>query len=32
VRDFVARKAGDADAWLAGMRRLRRRLYGSEAP
>lgn len=32
VAGFVQRKAGDEDAWLAGMRRLRRRLYGSDAP
>jgi NAD(P)-dependent dehydrogenase (short-subunit alcohol dehydrogenase family) len=28
VREYVQRKAADADRWLAGMRRLRTRLYG----
>ena len=28
VREFSARRAGDPDRWLGGMRRLRSRLYG----
>ena len=28
VREFSARRAGDPDRWLGGMRRLRGRLYG----
>jgi NAD(P)-dependent dehydrogenase (short-subunit alcohol dehydrogenase family) len=31
VREFFQRKAADADRWLAGMRRLRTRLYGPPA-
>jgi NAD(P)-dependent dehydrogenase (short-subunit alcohol dehydrogenase family) len=29
VREYWARKAADPDRWLAGMRRLRARLYGA---
>jgi NAD(P)-dependent dehydrogenase (short-subunit alcohol dehydrogenase family) len=28
VREYAQRRAGDPDRWLAGMRRLRARLYG----
>ena len=28
VADFVQRKASDRDRWLAGMRRMRRRILG----
>jgi NAD(P)-dependent dehydrogenase (short-subunit alcohol dehydrogenase family) len=28
VREYLLRKASDYDRWLAGMRRLRRRVYG----
>jgi NAD(P)-dependent dehydrogenase (short-subunit alcohol dehydrogenase family) len=28
VREYAQRRAGDPERWLAGMRRLRRRLYG----
>ncbi len=31
VREYAQRRAGDADRWLAGMRRLRRSLYGEPA-
>lgn len=31
VREYVQRKAADVDRWLAGMRRLRARLYGPPA-
>jgi hypothetical protein len=29
VQRYAERRAGDTDAWLAGMRRLRARLYGA---
>jgi NAD(P)-dependent dehydrogenase (short-subunit alcohol dehydrogenase family) len=31
VREYAQRRAGDPDRWLAGMRRLRARLYGSRS-
>src|SRR6201997_1193563 len=31
VRDYVQRKAANRDRWLAGMRRLRDRIYGRSA-
>jgi NAD(P)-dependent dehydrogenase (short-subunit alcohol dehydrogenase family) len=32
VQRFAERRAADNDAWLAGMRRLRARLYGASGP
>jgi hypothetical protein len=29
VAEYVLRRAGDTDRWLAGMRRLRAKLYGA---
>ena len=31
VQEYVQRKAADRDRWLAGMRRLRDKIYGSQA-
>jgi NAD(P)-dependent dehydrogenase (short-subunit alcohol dehydrogenase family) len=30
VQDYLQRKASNRDRWLAGMRRLRDRIYGSQ--
>ena len=31
VHDYMQRKAANAERWLAGMRRLRDRIYGGQA-
>jgi len=30
VHDYMQRKAGNAERWLTGMRRLRDRIYGGQ--